>query len=195
MHYLLILPLILFALSGCEDKEKIKREQTLLINKAKEELRITLQKEMATRESLFQKKLAKKENELQELKTQLNHTQQKVQTLAEKLQAQETLLIKHKNLSKTGVLIDGDTLIIDANKTQSYFNNIGEQLKNKLSKFTSDFEKGVVQEKDAGIEINESRINIDLNKTKTLIEVWGKKIQEIAKDFDSTSKVQNTNTH
>ena len=195
MHYLLLFSFILFSLTGCQDKEQIKKEQLRLINQAKEDLRIELKQEMSKKESLFQQKLAEKEKELQEMKVQLSLTQKKLNTVEQKLKIQDSLLQKQKNMTKTGILIDGDTLIIDANKTQSYFNTISQQLKEKLSKLANDLEKGMVKEKDAGIEIDESRINIDLNKTKTLLETWTKKMQDIAKDFDSTLTTENTNTH
>lgn len=194
MRYILLLPLVLLFFTACEDKEALQKQQALLIKKATEEVRTVLQKELLEKEIFFKKALEEKEKELQEIKTQLTITQQKLQTIEKKLQDKETLLKKYEKLSKTGVLIDGDTLVIDANKTQAYFKSISKQIESKLSKFAADLKKGIVKEKEAGIEIDESRINIDFNKTKSLIETWGKKIQEIAKDFDALpNKTTTTN--
>jgi len=36
--------------------------------------------------------------------------------------------------------------------------------------------------------MDETHINIDLNKTKTFLDTWGKKMQGFIKEFDNISK-------
>ena len=66
-----------------------------------------------------------------------------------------------------------------------------------MKKLSDDLEKGVVERKEAGIEINEQHIHIDLNKTQDLLIDWGKKIQVFMKEFDEMAKmleINSTNT-
>ena len=57
-------------------------------------------------------------------------------------------------------------------------------------------EKGVIEAKESGVEINEEHIHIDLNKTQDLLETWGKKLQIFAQEFDDMAKnLENNDTH
>jgi len=44
-----------------------------------------------------------------------------------------------------------------------------------------------------GVKIDETHINIDLNKTKDFLETWGKKMQGFVKEFDSMAKEMDAN--
>ena len=57
-----------------------------------------------------------------------------------------------------------------------------------MKSISEDINRGAVNEKDAGIEINHTHINIDLNKTKSFLENWKEKIQALIKEFDSMTK-------
>ncbi len=190
MRQILIFPFIILLFWGCEDKEALQKQQTLMIQQATEQLRKTLEEEFAQKERSFQQEFAQSRQAVEALKKELHTTQAELAKLKEQLHHKEQLLQKYNKLSTTGILVDGDTLIIDANKTESYFKSLGKSFEEKLSKLAKDLEKGVIQEKAAGIEIDETRINIDFNKTKSLIELWGKKLEEIAKDFKIEQHLQ-----
>jgi hypothetical protein len=61
----------------------------------------------------------------------------------------------------------------------------------------ADMEKGIIEDQEAGVEINEQHIHIDLNKTHNLLLDWGKKIQVFVQEFDeiaNTLELNSTNT-
>ena len=141
--------LILFSLSGCQDK---KEDQAQHDAKIAQEARAQLLKE--------QEEAKKKQEELE----------------------------KNDKFSKIGIASKDGKIIIDTNKTKSYFNELAHQMKTKMDKMSKDMEKGIIKNKEAGIEMDETHINIDLNKTKTFLETWGKKIQGFVKEFNDITK-------
>jgi len=141
--------LILFSLSGCQDK---KEDQAQHDAKIAQEARAQLIKEQEE---------AKKKQEALE---------------------------KNNKFSQIGVASKDGKIIIDTNKTKSYFRDLAHQMKNKMDKMSKDLEKGIVKNEEAGIEMDETHINIDLNKTKTFLDAWGKKMQGFVKEFDNISK-------
>ena len=148
MKHILLSILILFALSGCQDK---KEEQAQHDAKIVQEARAQLLKEQAE---------AKRKAEFE----------------------------KNNKFSKIGITTEDDKVIIDTNKTKSFFKNIAHQIQTKMDKLNKDLEKGIVNEEEAGIEMDETHINIDLNKTKSFLETWGKKLQGFVKGFDDIAK-------
>ncbi len=149
MKYILLSLLILFSLSGCQDK---KEDQAQHDAKIAQEARVQLLKEQA-----------------------------------EEKKTQEELEKKNK-YSKVGITTEDGKIIIDTNKTKSYFKDLAHQMKTKMDKMSKDLEKGIVKNEEAGIEMDETHINIDLNKTKTFLDAWGKKIQGFVKEFDGIAK-------
>jgi len=106
---------------------------------------------------------------------------------AEAKKKQKELEKNHK-YSKIGITSENGKIIIDTNKTKSYFKDLAHQMKTKMDKMSKDLEKGIVKNEEAGIEMDETHINIDLNKTKTFLETWGKKMQGFVKEFDEIAK-------
>jgi hypothetical protein len=149
MKHTLLSLLILFSLSGCQDK---KEDQTQHDAKIAQEARDQLLKEQSE---------AKKKQEAEE---------------------------KNSNLSQIGIASKDGKIIIDTNKTKSYFKDLAHQMKTKMDKMSKDLEKGIVKNEEAGIEMDETHINIDLNKTKHFLDTWGKKMQEYVKGFDEVAK-------
>ena len=147
--YILFSLLILFSLSGCQDK---KEDQAKHDAKIAQEARAQLIKE--------QEEAKKKQEELE----------------------------KNSKYSQIGVTSKEGKIIIDTNKTKEYFKGLAHQMKTKMDKMSTDLEKGIIKNEEAGIEMDETHINIDLNKTKTFLETWGKKMQGFVKEFDDISK-------
>jgi uncharacterized lipoprotein YehR (DUF1307 family) len=141
--------LILFSLSGCQDK---KEDQAQHDAKIAQEARAQLLKEQEE---------AKKKHEALE---------------------------KNSKFSHIGVTSKDGKITIDTNKTKSYFKDLAHQMKTKMDKMSKDLEKGIVKNEEAGIEMDETHINIDLNKTKTFLDTWGKKMQGFVKEFDDIAK-------
>ena len=97
-------------------------------------------------------------------------------------------LEKNNKFSKIGITTEDGKIIIDTNKTKSYFKDIANEMKIKMDKLSKDLEKGVMKNDEAGIEVNETHIYIDLNKTKSFLDTWGKKMQEFVKEFEEIAQ-------
>ncbi len=97
----------------------------------------------------------------------------------------EAVLEEQSRLSQMGFQKTSDgKIIIDMNKTKSYFQMLAEQMQAKVEEMNKELESGTIEEKEAGIEVNQTHINIDLNKTKSFLDNLGKKMQGYVKEFE-----------
>ena len=111
---------------------------------------------------------------------------------AKKLQEEKAT----EKFNKFGFNVDNGTITIDTNKTKSFFNELGKKMDMHMKKMAADMEKGIIENKEAGIEINEQHIHIDLNKTRDIILDWSEQMQVFVQEFDRMSKsleINNTN--
>ena len=106
----------------------------------------------------------------------------------EKARQKELEIQKNNTYAHIGFSTEDGKVIIDTEKTKSYFKQMAAQLKAHADKFSEDFEKGVINEEEAGIEVNATHINIDLNKTKSFLDAWTKTIKGYAKEFETMTK-------
>ena len=90
-------------------------------------------------------------------------------------------------LSHLGVTKNGDTITIDTNITKTFLRLMTANMKESVDKFAQDMKDGMIDNKEAGIEMNKTNITIDLNKTKSFLETWEKTITQYAKEFDKMS--------
>ncbi len=79
-------------------------------------------------------------------------------------------------------------IIIDTNKTKSYFEKMAKRMKEKMDKLASDMKKGALEEKEAGIEVSQEKIVIDVNRTKGFMEQWAKKMETFVKEMDEVAR-------
>ncbi len=97
---------------------------------------------------------------------------------------------KEAKFSKVGIQTTQDgKIIIDTNRTKHYFKTIAEKWKQKADKLASDLQKGMIDEKEAGIEVSDKRIVVDLNKTESFLMRWTKKMENFVKEVDKTAQV------
>ena len=106
----------------------------------------------------------------------------------EKSRLHEIELQKNNKLAHMGISTEDGKLIIDTNKTKSFFQQMAANLKVKADKFAKDMQEGTIDDKEAGIEVTKSHINIDLNKTKGYLDKWGKVFESYAKDFQKMTE-------
>jgi len=106
--------------------------------------------------------------------------------------AQERL--KKPDLNKMGFNVDQGTITIDTNKTKDFFSHFSKQMDMKMKKMSEDMQKGVIENKEAGIEINEQHIHIDLNKTRDFLLNWGQQLQVFVEEFDKMAKTLEINS-
>jgi len=110
---------------------------------------------------------------------------QELKAKQEAQKAKEATLEKESKLYQMGFQKTSDgKIIIDMNKTKSYFQKLAQQLQGKADRLNKELESGMLQEKEAGIEVNQTHIGIDLNKTKHFLDNLGKKMQGYVKEFE-----------
>ena len=116
--------------------------------------------------------------------------QQAREALLKELKAKEEAKRKQEKFSKIGIQTTEDgKIIIDTNRTKHYFESIAETWKQKADKLAADLQKGMVDEKEIGIEVNDTRVSVDLNKTQSFLEKWTKKMESFVKEMDETAKM------
>jgi len=108
--------------------------------------------------------------------------------LEEARRQKEAELQKNNKLGHMGISTDDGKLIIDTHKTKDFLQQMAEKMKDHADKFSKDFEKGVIDDKEAGIEMNQTHINIDLDKTKSFLENWEKTLEGYAKEFNKMTQ-------
>ena len=106
----------------------------------------------------------------------------------ERAKAQE----KESKLAHIGITTTDGKLIIDTNKTKSYFQKLAEKLKTHADKFAKELESGDINNSEAGIIVTETKINIDINKTKSFLETWEQTIEQYAKEFKKMTEELNS---
>jgi hypothetical protein len=102
--------------------------------------------------------------------------------------------LKQSKLNNMGINMQNGTIIIDTNKTKTFFKHLGNKMELQIKKMSEDFQKGAIHTQEAGINIDKEHIDIDLNKTKTLLEIWSKKLQIFVNEFDNVAKNLEMNT-
>jgi len=92
---------------------------------------------------------------------------------------------KQMKLEQIGIQTTPDgKIIIDTNKTKSFFEKLAQKMRQKMEKMADDLQKGAIEQKEAGIEITPKKIEIDLNKTETFLQQLSQKMEGFVKEFD-----------
>jgi len=183
MQNTLLILILLFSLTSCDNSEEKIAQQTKLAQEAQ------IQKEALLKElKLKDIALTKAREEAKAIKEKLLAQEQAKKEAFVQEEARKALAEKNKKLSPIGIHVEKNTITIDTNKTRDFFKQLGKQFEDKVTKIVTDIEKGLVNEEESGLKIDKSHINIDLNKTKSFLELWGKKMQGFAKEFDHFSQ-------
>ena len=90
--------------------------------------------------------------------------------------------------SLLGIKTNNGVITIDMNKTKSYLNELNAQMTVKVKKIQDDLNKGVIDAKEAGIEMRNEHLSIDLNKTQNAFQTWILQMQGLAKEVNAIAK-------
>jgi len=97
--------------------------------------------------------------------------------------------VAQSKLTHLGITTTPDgKIIIDTNKTKSYLEQLAKQMKAKADELAKEMQQGAIEEKEVGIEVNQTKIVIDLNKTQNFMEKWTQKMQGFVKDMEKLSE-------
>jgi len=187
MRNLLLLFTLLFMLNACGDTQKEAAKQAKLMLELHE---------IKTQKDALVEQLRIKEQALKEARAETKIIQDKLLAekkdgfLKEKMYKEEIKRIStqqntDKKPSLTGIKITKNKITIDTDKTKSFFQKLSKSFESKTTNIVKSFEKGIIDEKEAGVHIDDTHINIDLNKTKDFLETWGKQLQSFVKELDT----------
>jgi len=191
MQYLYMTLLLIFSLSACNKDEQKAQQETQKITQVQTEKDALLAEIKAKDEALHKARLETKEAKEKLLQQEQEKKEAFLKTSAQKDKKQE---LRNNKLSKIGITLDKHKITLDTNQTKEFFRNISQTFGNKVKKITQDLEKGILDEKCAGVNIDKTHVNIDFNKTKNFLDAWGQKMQGFVKEFDDISKVIDTQT-
>jgi hypothetical protein len=77
-------------------------------------------------------------------------------------------------------------LIIDTNKAKEFF----WTLQKNLDGIDKGLQEGnLTAMKPVGIEVTQEKMTIDLNKSRSFFDSWGKQMEVFAKEFDKMTKM------
>jgi|GEM_PF-795182 len=183
MKHLLVTLFVLLSFTACNEKEEqAKQEEARKIELAEFEA----QKKALKKAEEAQKVLeAEKAKLIEEAKLAKKALEDKIAEEQEaKIKAQKEAEEKQK-LNALGVEMSDGKFSIDTEKTKVFVDAMKRKVDDKIKSISDDLEKGIIQSKEAGIDINEKHIHIDLNKTQDVLKDWGQKIQVFVQEFDN----------
>lgn len=87
-------------------------------------------------------------------------------------------------LTKLGINIQDDSIIIDKNQTKAFFNALKDKVQTQMQELSDEVSTSVENTTQAGMNMTKEHINIE--KTKDLLKTWNKKIEDFVDEFDTT---------
>ncbi|MEA1953138.1 MAG: hypothetical protein U9O24_01955 [Campylobacterota bacterium] len=120
--------------------------------------------------------------------------EQLLQELKLKEEQQKEEESKNNKLAHMGISTYDGKITIDTNKTQHFFKDIANKLKDRMHKINEDLKDNTLDHKEAGIQIDKGHVSIDLNKTKSFLDHWGIKMKVFAQEFNDLAKEFDNNT-
>ena len=124
--------------------------------------------------------------------------QARAELLAE-LEAQKEALKRSQEENETklmqmGVRMDDGIITIDTNRTKDFFRALNQKMAVEIQKISEDLKKGIIEKKEAGVEMKDQQLHVDLNKTQGLLQEWGKQMQGFMQELGNVTKSLDTNT-
>jgi len=199
MKHLLLTLFILLSFTACnnqeEDQAKAKARQ-----EAKEARAIQLAKfeeqKAKLKKALEAQRILEKEKEKLAQKALKAQEELKAKIAKEKEERDKKKKIQEENnkLNPMGIKITEHSFSIDTNKSKAFINALKAKVDSKIKILSEELEKGIIQSKDAGIDINKKHINVDLNKTEIILKDWKEKIEVFVHEFDNIN-IEKNNTN
>jgi len=93
-----------------------------------------------------------------------------------------------KKTTKTlGVTVDDGKIIIDTRQTKRFLHGIREKMKKSFDKIEAALRKEKIDSLDeTGIIITDTKMRVDLNKTRNFMEKWIRSMESVMKELNKT---------
>ena len=91
-------------------------------------------------------------------------------------------------LRKMGIEVGNGRIVIDTNRTRSYFEALERQLSRGMDRGVRKAKQHASSVDDIGIHVGKDKVEIDLNKTKNFLKVWGESMKILGEELDRSLK-------
>lgn len=105
-----------------------------------------------------------------------------------------TITPAHQQTPKTsaqamGITVDDGRIIIDTKQTKVFLHGIGEKMQKSFDKIEAALKREKINSLDeTGIIITDTKMQIDLNKTKNFMEKWMRSMESVVNELNKTMR-------
>jgi len=86
-----------------------------------------------------------------------------------------------------GITVDDGKIIIDTRQTKDFLRGVGDKMKHSFQKIEESLRREKISSPDeTGIIINDTTMQIDLNKTKHFMEKWMRSMESVVNELNKT---------
>jgi len=95
---------------------------------------------------------------------------------------------KTEMMEKMGIEVGGGTIRIDTRKARNFFEAVERQISSGVNRGVQKAKRHQNQSgvEDIGIHVEKDRIEIDLNKTKKFMEIWGESMRILGEEVEKS---------
>jgi len=93
-----------------------------------------------------------------------------------------------KMLRKMGIEVGDGRIVIDTNRTRSYFEALERQIRHGVDQGVRKARQHASSVDDIGIHVSRDKVEIDLNKTKHFLKIWGESMKILGEELDRSLK-------
>ena len=96
-------------------------------------------------------------------------------------------ILRQSRAASLGITVEDDKIIIDTKQTKDFFRGIGEKMKHSFQKLEDNLQKERISSPDeTGIIVNDTTIQIDLNKTERFMKKWMRSMESVVEELNET---------
>ena len=95
---------------------------------------------------------------------------------------------KPEMLQKMGIEVGGGRITIDTKRARSYFEALERQISQGVHRGVQKAKQHTSGVDDIGIHVSKEKVEIDLNKTRNFLKVWGESMKIIGEELDRSLK-------
>jgi hypothetical protein len=95
---------------------------------------------------------------------------------------------KPEVLERMGIEVGGGRITIDTKKAKSYFEALERQISHGVNRGVKKARQHASGAEDIGIYVDKDRVEIDLNKTKNFLKIWGESMKILGEELDRSLK-------
>ncbi len=94
---------------------------------------------------------------------------------------------KQSTAATLGITVEDDKIIIDTRQTKDFLRGIGDKMKHSFQKIENSLRKEKISSpNETGIIVNDTSIQIDLNKTEHFMEKWMRSMESVVNELNKT---------